>query len=114
MERNLTARGLVLALVLLGGIVYFLPTIFRLGSTDGQLPTFWEKFLPSKSINLGLDLKGGIYLVMEVDLQAALIANTHMKAEEIRRELGDAAITGVQVGTGESLDISLVLADPKK
>ncbi|MDR1394780.1 MAG: hypothetical protein LBK52_01230, partial [Deltaproteobacteria bacterium] len=107
MERNLTARGLVLAAVLLGGLLYFLPTVFRFTTEDGRLPAFWEKFLPSKSINLGLDLKGGIYLVMEVDIQSALIANTHMKAEEIRREMADAGLTGIQVNTGDSLEITL-------
>ncbi|MDR1577843.1 MAG: protein translocase subunit SecD [Deltaproteobacteria bacterium] len=114
MERNLTSRGLILGLVLLVGLVFFLPTIFRWGSSDGQLPAFWAKLLPSKSINLGLDLKGGIYLVMEVDLQAALIANTNMKAEELRRELIDGGLAGTQISTGDSLEIGLTANDPEK
>ncbi|MDR1607000.1 MAG: protein translocase subunit SecD [Deltaproteobacteria bacterium] len=114
MDRNLTARGLVLALILLVGLAFFLPTIFRWGFDDGQLPAFWEKILPSKSINLGLDLKGGIYLVMEVDLQAALVANTHMKAEELRRELLDKGVSGVQLTTGDSLELGLTINDPEK
>ncbi|MDR1872721.1 MAG: protein translocase subunit SecD [Deltaproteobacteria bacterium] len=114
MERNLTARGLVLALVILGGLFYFLPTLYRLGSADGRLPAFWEKYLPNKSINLGLDLRGGIYLVMEVDIPAAIIANTHMKAEELRRELGTAGVSGVQLNLGDSPDFELRVADAAK
>ncbi|MDR2142622.1 MAG: protein translocase subunit SecD [Deltaproteobacteria bacterium] len=114
MERNLTARGLILALVILGGLAFFLPTLYRLGSVDGRLPAFWESYLPSKSINLGLDLKGGIYLVMEIDLQAALLANIHMRAEELRRELAEAELTGLQINTGDSLEFSLSASDPEK
>lgn len=114
MERNLTARGLVLAAVLLIGLAYFLPTFLRFSGEQNRPPAFWEKYLPNKAINLGLDLMGGIYLVMEIDLNAALVANLHMKAEELRRDLIERGLTGTQVNVGDSLEFSLALADADK
>ncbi|MDR2339801.1 MAG: protein translocase subunit SecD [Deltaproteobacteria bacterium] len=106
MKYNLAWRGGLLALVLLIGIMYVLPTF--LAGPDGKAPGF----LPNKFINQGLDLKGGIYLVMEVDLNAALANNVRRTADDLRRRIGEDKIPGVMVESPESGGIVATLTDP--
>ncbi|MDR2351733.1 MAG: protein translocase subunit SecD [Deltaproteobacteria bacterium] len=108
MNRNLLWRGLFLALILGIGIYCILPTF--LGPFDGS--SFWGKVLPSKVINLGLDLKGGIYLVMEVDLDVALKNSARRATDELRRRISDAKITGVTLENDDSLEIFADFTDP--
>ena len=45
------------------GIVYATPNFFNTSKQDQSL-----NFLPGKKINLGLDLKGGSYLLLKADM----------------------------------------------
>jgi SecD/SecF fusion protein len=76
------------------------------------LPTFIEKMPswgPRKKINLGLDLKGGIHLIMGVDLEVALDNTRGRLADEVRRALAEAAIVAVNVA--KSQDRPLIEAE---
>ena len=66
MQKNLKWRFILTAIVLLGGVVYLLPTFTQ------KLPEFWEKYLPKDRIHLGLDLQGGIHLMLEVEVEKAV------------------------------------------
>lgn len=58
-----------------------------------ELPAPWYyKFFPSKQVNLGLDLKGGIYLELEVRIQEALENRLDLLASEITRQMDDKKI----------------------
>ncbi len=56
----------VVLVILLLGLAYSVPNVLPKFDTDG-LPGW----VPHKTINLGLDLRGGSYLLMEVDLKKA-------------------------------------------
>jgi preprotein translocase subunit SecD len=107
MTQNLTWRGVLLALVLGAGIVCILPTL--LSSLGRQVPSF----LPSRVINLGLDLKGGIYLLMEVDMDVALKNSARRATDDLRRRVADAKLTGVTLENENSLDIIARIASPE-
>ena len=107
MKQNLLWRGIVLAIVLFVGVIYVLPTI--LAGAGGKIP----RFLPNKAISQGLDLKGGIYLVMEVDLNAALKNNARRTADDLRRRISSDRIAGVLTENSDSMDITLTLSDPE-
>ena len=55
---------MLLSLVIVVSLVFFVPTYRPLYQA---LPDWGRKVLPDKGITLGLDLQGGIHLVMEVD-----------------------------------------------
>ena len=42
-----------------------------LPSLTGGLPAWWEKHV-SRGLNLGLDLKGGMHLILQVDMESAI------------------------------------------
>lgn len=60
------------------GIYFFLPNISFLNS---------NKFFSEKKINLGLDLQGGSYLLLEIDSEPLIIQRLQAKSLEIRRAL---------------------------
>ena len=68
---NLSWRALAVFAVIIIAIIYVLPTI---------KPTWW----PHKKINLGLDLQGGMHLVLEVDTDKALEGTIERISQEIR------------------------------
>ncbi len=78
-------RPIVVIIVLLTAVVYLMPTIHmalknRGAETKLEQPTLW----PKKKINLGLDLQGGMHLVLEVDTDAAVKDTVTRTLEEVR------------------------------
>ena len=51
------------------------------------LPTIWPGMWPHKKINLGLDLQGGMHLVLEVDTDKAVEDTIERLAQELRTSL---------------------------
>ncbi|MDR1487812.1 MAG: protein translocase subunit SecD, partial [Deltaproteobacteria bacterium] len=102
---------MILALVLIIGVIYLLPTLLTIGSEEKQVQGALGKVLPAKVINLGLDLKGGIYLAMEVDLQVALNNAARRTTDDLRRRLTDAKIPGFNLQNEDSVDIVLELEE---
>lgn len=86
MIQNLQLRFAIILAVLIVAIFLVWPSI-------GPVPSFWSKYLPDSPIRLGLDLKGGLYLVLEVEAdkaveavvdQTVLEVSSLMKEERIR------------------------------
>src|ERR671923_1506228 len=67
MPRNLRTRAAIVLVVLLGSLWYLYP--------------------PRKSINLGLDLQGGIHLVLGVEADKAIANEVERTAEDFRQAL---------------------------
>src|SRR5215212_9944475 len=67
--KKVGGRLALLALVLVLSVVFFLPSYKPLYQA---LPDWARKALPDKGITLGLDLQGGIHMVMEVDEDRAV------------------------------------------
>ena len=47
----------------------------------------WAFYPPSQKVNLGLDLKGGVHMVMRVQTDAALRIETETTVERLRERL---------------------------
>lgn len=101
MDKSLKWRIAVVAAVLLVALTYTLPTF-----TD-SLPSWWTK----KKVSLGLDLKGGIHLVMGVDLDVVLNNAAGRAAEELRRSLSGESIAAINVAKGDGPTIEAEFPD---
>ena len=66
MTKNLKWKFILTAVVLLGALIYLMPTL-----TD-SLPDTWKRYLPTEKVHLGLDLQGGIHLILEVQEDKAV------------------------------------------
>jgi protein-export membrane protein SecD len=76
------------------GVLLSLPNLL----TPAQL-SFLPKFIPHKQVALGLDLRGGSYLLLEVDVAAAQRERLNSVIDGVRNTLRDAKIgyTGLNV-----------------
>ncbi len=59
----------------------------------------WAIYPPAERMKLGLDLKGGVHLVLRVDADSALAAETRAAAERLRKALTDASVPFSSVTT---------------
>src|SRR5205823_9710273 len=67
--KKVGGRFALLGVVVILSIAFFLPSY---PSLFHGLPDWLRKILPSKGITLGLDLQGGIHLVLEVEEDRAV------------------------------------------
>ena len=86
MRRNLWLRIGIVATVIVGSLIYLYPPPFVQPLLYGQAPAGKGGLLP-RTINLGLDLQGGIHLVLGIDLDKALEAQVERAATSVRAAL---------------------------
>ncbi|MEW6665793.1 MAG: protein translocase subunit SecD [Thermodesulfobacteriota bacterium] len=81
MTKSLGWRTAILAALVLVSLVYLTPSL-----TD-ELPPWWSGVLPKDKIHLGLDLQGGVYLILEVDVEKAVESNLERVVEDLKQDL---------------------------
>lgn len=64
-------------------ILTVIALIFVLPSLTGNLPPWWEKHV-SRGLNLGLDLKGGMHLILQVDMDQAVNNSLTRTASDLK------------------------------
>jgi preprotein translocase subunit SecD len=70
----------------------------------------WFAFPLEQRINLGLDLQGGMHLVLEVEAEKAVASTTERLATEVAQALAKAGVTGARVS--KIADDRLVVSIP--
>ncbi len=70
------------------GILLLLSFIFILPSFSG-VPSWWKGVLPGQKVNLGLDLRGGMYLVLEVEADKAVETTLENRAQRLKSDIAD-------------------------
>ncbi|MEO8604111.1 MAG: protein translocase subunit SecD [bacterium] len=83
-------RTLLVVSMTLVAIALLLPTVWE------PLPS-WLGFLSGNRVHLGLDLRGGTHLVMQVDVDQAVLNSLEINADELRRELRKAGVKAPKV-----------------
>lgn len=81
--QSLRWRIITTLVVLALGLAYMLPSI------PGVEGSVLGKFLPGKSVNLGLDLKGGIHLTLGVDMDTAMQNNLARLGDDLKAAARD-------------------------
>ena len=76
----LSLKRIIAIIVLVFSVVYSLPTFFS------ETPK-WLTSLNAKKMNLGLDLKGGVHFLMEVDLNEVVSSKSKKLSSDIRSQL---------------------------
>ncbi len=70
----------------------------------------WYLYPPGKTINLGLDLQGGIHLVLGVDIDKALEAQVERAGDTVRAELEKKGIAVTKIERRGTTDLVIQLA----
>lgn len=81
MESGFKIRAATVGAALVIGILCLVPN----WTTD--LPGWWKAMLPSRGIHLGLDLQGGIHMVLSVDADKAVQNSVDLLIEQIQSDL---------------------------
>ncbi|HXN06575.1 MAG TPA: protein translocase subunit SecD, partial [Nitrospiria bacterium] len=108
MKKGIRGRIFLIFVTVAVSAVFFLP------STDyfKSLPGWWPKIFPSKGINKGLDLQGGMHLVLEVQENRAVEINLEQMVTGLQDAASEKKLEGVMVRkTG---DQELTVEFPKK
>lgn len=77
------------AMILIAGIMV-LPSFYA------NTPSWWKKYLAPEGLRLGLDLQGGMHLVLKVELDKAEENSLDLAAQELKEALAEKQITLVQ------------------
>lgn len=94
-QQNLRARIVTLLIAAIGSVFLLVPTF------SSSLPSFWEEYLPTRRVNLGLDLQGGTHLVLNVGVEQALGNALDRNADYLQRTLTEEGVAGVTTSRPE-------------
>ena len=96
--KNFSWKLILVFAVIVAAVIYVLPTLE---------PSLW----PHKQINLGLDLQGGMHLVLEVDTAKAIDGQVERIMQEIRDQLRKERLRGVSLDRIEGNKIAATIQD---
>ncbi len=96
----------LIVLVVLGGVVASVPNLF-----SAETVASWPRWMPREQVSLGLDLRGGAHLLLEVDRESLVNDRVKTLVGDIRQTLRDERIGYRALGErGEGA--SFTLRDP--
>ena len=109
MLKSLRWRGIIALLAILAAVIYLIPSL------TGGLPAWWSSFLPKDTIHLGLDLQGGMHLVLEVQASKAVENHLERVVEELKRDLRKDSIRYLALKRNglKGVDITLMRPEDK-
>ena len=105
--KDLKWREILVVVIFLVGMVYLTPTI------SSSLPSWWKGFLPREKIHLGLDLQGGMHLVLEVEADKAVENSAERLADDLKETLRTERVPFVKIEKAKGLNIDVQLASPE-
>ncbi len=110
MSKKLQWRGLLILIVVAVALIYLTPSLSK------TLPSWWPNILPEEKIHLGLDLKGGMHLVLEVQTQRAVESHLERTIEDIKYSLRKAKIRyqTLKRSGSDRIGLTLIRAEDRK
>jgi SecD/SecF fusion protein len=94
--------GTLLFLIVLS-IITIIPSFYS------ATPDWWKKYMAPEGLRLGLDLQGGMHLVLKVDLKKAEEDSLELAAADLKDSLKEKSITAVR---GNSLPGTILFTLP--
>ncbi len=80
MKRLSWRAGIAAALIVIA-FVFLVPSMTQ------ELPAWWSGVLPKDKIHLGLDLQGGVHLILEVQVKKAVESYLERVVEDLKPDL---------------------------
>lgn len=84
-------KFILIVLVCLWGVLYSVPTMMGPGGREWAASSL-PSWVPSQSINLGLDLQGGSHILLQVDLSSVIKERSEDLVTTLRPELRTAKV----------------------
>ena len=80
-----------------------------LPSLNPGLPDWWKKYMAPAGLKLGLDLQGGMHIVLQVDLDKAAENSLDLSATDFKSALAEKNINAVRMDAGAAGSILFTL-----
>jgi len=106
MPNNLKWKSALVAVLLFFSFILILPTFYK------DLPTWFKTFFSTEGIKLGLDLQGGMHLILQVDVEQAVKNQLEKHAKDLKDNLGEKGLNIVRKKDGN--DNKVVFLTPNK
>ena len=103
MNRNLKLKVLLLFSLVVFSIIALVPTFWA------GAPSWWSTYLAPGNLKLGLDLQGGMHVVLKVDLEKAVENSLDLAAGELKETLAEKKISVVRTNTGNAKKVVFTL-----
>ncbi|UCF32217.1 MAG: protein translocase subunit SecD [bacterium] len=107
MRSRVKTKLIVVVSVIVVALVGVTPSLTQ------TLPGWWTRFLPSKAVQLGLDLKGGMELLLEVQAEEAVGNALSRTASDLKTALKDRRIRYSRIETAGSNKLLVEVRRPK-
>lgn len=91
MLKGLKWKLIIYAAIIVFAILLVLPTV------TSQLPSWYTKVIPTDKIHLGLDLQGGMHIVLEVEAEKAIESYVERIKNNIKDDLKDRGVPAGKV-----------------
>lgn len=95
------------AAIILFAILLLLPTV------TSQLPSWFSKIIPTEKIHLGLDLQGGMHLILEVEAEKAVESYVERIKNNLKDDLRERGIPAGKVEREKKDQIILEISGEK-
>jgi preprotein translocase subunit SecD len=102
-SKNLGWRIAIIVFLVVMSFLYLTPSLNK------ELPQWWSSVLPQEKIKLGLDLQGGMHLVMEVEAMKAVESDLERSVEDVREDLRENKIRYLDLRRNGTRGIDLTL-----
>lgn len=101
--QNLKWRAVLVIGVVLAGIFYLVPTVSQ------SVPSWWTKALPNDKIHLGLDLQGGMHLVLQVEASKAVENTAQRLTGDLKETLRNKRVAFTQIQRTKGWNIQVIV-----
>jgi preprotein translocase subunit SecD len=102
MLQGMKWRMALIAIVIVVAVFYSAPTFFK-------LPSWWTDNFPDEKISLGLDLQGGVHLLLGVEAEKAVANSLERLAGDLKDILFEESIPFERVeGQGQQLTVEIL------
>jgi len=102
-SKKLGLRSAIYAVLIIVALIYLVPTFSK------ELPEWWSNILPKEKVKLGLDLQGGMQLILEVEAAKAVEAEVERVMEDIKDDLRNEKIRYLDLKRNGATGIDLTL-----
>ncbi len=93
MNTTLKVKLGLLIFLIIGSITTVVPSFYK------DAPGWWKKYMAPEGLRLGLDLQGGIHLVMKVNLKKAAEDTLELAATNLKDSLSEESLSAVRTKT---------------
>ncbi|MDY0040091.1 MAG: protein translocase subunit SecD, partial [Desulforhabdus sp.] len=101
--KSLKWRAILVGVVIVAALFYLVPSL------SSNLPEGLGKIFPNKKINLGLDLQGGMHLILEVQADKAVEGTAERIVEDLKETMRNNRIAFTSVNKVGSWDVEVQL-----